>query len=306
LALGGGWAEGRIANIVGDKSSGKTLLCIEAAANFILSHPKGRILYREAEAAFDPEYAAVLGMPIERVEFWDDEKPLDTVEDLFEDLLHVLKTRKKEPILYILDSLDSLSDRSEMERDMDQGSYGAEKAKKLSQLFRRLVRQMSSANLTLIIVSQIRSKIGVSFGRPTTRSGGRALDFYASQVLYLAQLGTEKRTIRGQQRVTGINIKGKVDKNKIGLPFREAKFDIVFGFGIDDAEACVEWLRETGNLEDIGVRKSGSDDYISALKKMPDDEYWKAVTKLREAVEYRWYEIETSFLPTRRKYARSE
>lgn len=309
LALGGGWAENRIGNVIGDKSTGKTLLMIEAATNFAMKYPKGKILYREAEAAFDQKYAEALGMPLDRVEFGEDH-PLETVEDMFEDLLDVVK--RKARVLYILDSLDALSDRAELARDMDQGTYGAEKAKKMSQLFRRLVGKMAAANVTVLIVSQVRSKIGVSFGPTTSRTGGRALDFYASQVASLSQLGPIKRTVHGIERVTGIDVRAKITKNKVGLPFREAQFEIAFGYGIDDLLACITWLDESGFIkEDFPLG-----DYIVKAKtplqrlkeaarnitKLPDDEYWDAVRTVRAAVERRWYEVENSFMPKRRKY----
>lgn len=303
LALGGGWAVNRISNVVGDKSTGKTLLCIEAAANFALQYPKGMVKYREAEAAFDPKYAQTLGMPLNRVDFGHD-LPLETVEDMFEDLTDVCK--EKRPILYIMDSLDALSDRAEMGRDMDAGTYGAEKAKKLSQLFRRLTRAMAKANVTLLIVSQVRSKIGVSFGRTTTRTGGRALDFYASQVAYLAQVGTLVRTVGKVKRTTGVKIHARIDKNKIGLPYREADFTISFGFGIDDLHASLEWLSEAGYLSDVDVPKdlrTKLKTYARDIFEQDDeDAYRKEVDRIHEAVERRWYEIEQRFMPVRQKY----
>jgi recombination protein RecA len=277
LALGGGWAEGRIANIVGDKSTGKSLLCIEAATNFAIKYPKGKIRYRECEAAFDPEYAAALGMPVSRVDFGD---PLDTIEDLFEDMEHVLKNASG-PELYIVDSLDALSDRAELEREMDKGTFGAQKAKNLSQLFRRLVRRLSKKKVTVLIVSQVRSKIGISFGRDTTRSGGRALDFYASQVLFLAKLGTLVKTVQNSKRPTGVRLKGKVDKLKVGgFPFREAEFNIRFGYGIDDLDACRTYLKQG---------------------KVPYKES-DPIEDLHAMVESHWYKVETSLLPEKKKY----
>lgn len=277
LALGGGWAESRIANVVGDKSTGKTLLCIEGATNFAIKYPRGKIRYRECEAAFDPQYAAALGMPVDRVDFGD---PLDTVEDLFEDMQKVI-TKASQPELYIVDSLDALSDRAELERDMDKGTFGAQKAKNLSQLFRRLVRELSRKKVTVLIVSQVRSKIGISFGRDTTRSGGRALDFYASQVLFLAKLSTLVKTVQGQKRPSGIRLRAKVDKLKVGgFPFREAEFNIKFGYGIDDEEACETYLRK-------------------AKVKFGED---ASMGKLHRMVEQHWMEIETSLLPKKKKY----
>lgn len=278
LALGGGWAEARISNIVGDKSTGKTLLCIEGATNFAIKYPRGRIRYRECEAAFDPQYAAALGMPVDRVDFGD---PLDTVEDLFEDMTKVV-TKASNPELYIVDSLDALSDRAELEREMDKGTFGAQKAKNLSQLFRRLVRELSRKQVTVMIVSQVRSKIGISFGRDTTRSGGRALDFYASQVIYLAKLKTLVRTTHNSKRPTGIRLKAKVDKLKVGgFPFREAEFNIKFGYGIDDEEACESYLRNSK---------------VRFKEDLP-------VGQLHRMVEQHWMEVETSLLPVRPKYS---
>lgn len=297
LALGGGWAEGRIANIVGDKSTGKTLLAIEASANFLHKYKerkvKAKVRYRETEAAFDEEYAAALGMPTHLVDFGD---PIYTVEGLFKDLNAVVEGAKG-PELYILDSLDALSDEAELERDMDKGTFGAQKAKNLSQLFRRLTMKMAKKQVTVIIISQVRDKIGAMFGRKTTRSGGRALDFYASQVAYLQHLGTITQTVKGRKLATGVDIRAKIDKNKIGLPFREAAFPIRFGFGIDDMEACVNYLA------DVKIIKNAKAE-IKAINKLDDKAYRKELRILHKQVEKNWREMDAETLPTRSKYAK--
>lgn len=297
-ALGGGWAENRISNVVGDKSTGKTLLMIESAANFARKYPKGIIDYRESESAFDKSYAQALGMPLDRVDFG---QPLETIEDWFNDLSSVI-AKAKQPHLYILDSLDALSDAAEMAREITEGSYGANKAKQSSQLFRRLTSQLADSKVTVIIVSQVRSKIGVSFGRHTTRSGGRALDFYASQVLYLQHVSTITKTVKGQKRAIGIDIKAKVDKNKVALPFREAAFTIKFGYGIDDAKADLMWLKDVKHLKDIRLPEKEIEGYLRDLEDMTADEYTKELTDLHEAVNTRWFEIEDTLIPKRRKY----
>lgn len=300
IALGGGWAVNRVINIVGDKATGKTLLAIEAAANFAIKYPRGKIRYRESESAFLKDYAGALGMPLDRVDFGRDR--LDTVEDLFEDIAHYNR-RAKEPELYICDSLDALSDRSEMERAIDAPSYGAQKAKKVSELFRRMIREMGS-KMTLIIISQVRDKIGVTFGRSTMRTGGRAMDFYASQVVYLAHMGQLKRTIQKIERVVGVSVKAKVDKNKVGLPFREAAFNITFGYGIDDVTSCLTWLKEVGSLNELGVASDGIKEFARTLMGMSDEIYLQTIRDIHKVVERRSQEIENTFLPKRLKYGR--
>lgn len=298
LSLGGGWCEGRICNVIGDKSAGKTLHAIEASANFSIKYPKGKVRYRECESAFDTQYAAALGMPVDRVDFGE---PFDTVEDLFEDLQKVVKDSKI-PTLYIVDSLDALSDRGEMERSMDEGSYGTAKAKLMSQLFRRLVRDMDRARLTLMVISQIRSKIGVTFGETTTRSGGRALDFFSSQNMKLAQLGSIYKTVSGQKRSVGINIKSKCTKNKVSIPFREVEYPILFGYGIDDVTSCLEWLKDVGALKEAGLGPTEIKSYAKNLIEGPRSQYENEMREVREIVSRKWYELERKLLPTRSKY----
>lgn len=297
--LGGGYPLGRIVNLVGDKSTGKTLLAIEACANFARDY-SGPIWYAEAEAAFDKDYAEALGLPVDRVEFAEN---IYTVEDWYEHLESVLDNMDdREPGLYILDSLDALSDRAEQERKIDDGSYGANKAKKMGELFRRLVKKVEQKSVCIIVISQIRDAIGVMFGKKHTRSGGKALDFYASQVVWLAHIQTLKRTIKKVDRAVGVKIKAKCEKNKIGLPLRECQFPIMFGYGVDDMAASLEWLKEIDRLDLVGVDANKLTAFINKLDTMPVPEGVQLFNKICKVVENEWFKIEKEFLPTRKKY----
>lgn len=297
--LGGGYAVGRIVNIVGDKSTGKTLLAIEACANFAKQYDVGLIRYNESEAAFDKPYAAALGLPLDRVEFTEG---CYTVEEFFFDLDGYIKKAGKSPGFYILDSLDALSDKAELERDIDAGSFGAVKAKKMSELFRRLVKRLQDSNITLFIISQVRDAIGVTFGDKTSRSGGRALDFYASQVLYLSQIGTLKRAANGVERPIGLQIKAKCKKNKLGPPLRECTFDLRFNFGIDDVAANINFLKTVKALSRIKVSEDSITRFTRALEKADKEHYTAERERIATAATEEWHKVEQNFLPTRGKY----
>lgn len=298
LALGGGWCEGRVFNIIGDKSSGKTLLAIEAMANFVHKYPKTKPHYWEAEGAFDEAYAAALGLPKNRVNYG---RRIATVEDFYEALEEVVKKATK-PELIILDSLDAISDRSELERDIDKGSYGGEKAKKLGELFRRLVFDMEEKKVTLGIISQVRDKINAMFGRKWSRSGGRALDFYSSQTVVVANTGRIEKQTLGIKSVVGVDIHAKIDKNKVSLPYREAKFPIRFGYGIDEIQSLVNYLAEVNRLERVDILKNevnGFTPYVMTL--CPEERADWIKTLRRNAVET-WYEVQRATLLPMGKY----
>ena len=276
-ALGGGWCLGRVANIIGDKSTAKTHLSWEALTNFLRQYPNGKAAYRETEAAFDAEYARAMGFPVDKVERLKDRLP--TVEAFEKDIKKFIGNLGSSPGMYVLDSLDALSDEAELKLEPGKGSYGAAKAKGLSALFRKITNKVETSQCSLMIISQIRDKIGVMFGEKTTRSGGHALDFYATHIVKLAHIKTIGKTIKGITRPIGITIKAKITKNKVSPPFRVVEFDFLNVYGIDDITASRDWLKEVKRPDDV-----------------PD-------STINEVVKRTWADIETSFLPKKAKYA---
>ena len=299
--LGGGWPLSRIANIVGDASSGKTLLAIEALANFHRKFPKGRMYYRESEAAFDEQYAAALGMPVDHVEFIEPEKFV-TVEDFYNDLTKCVDECRRLglPAFYVVDSLDALTSQDEQERKFDEASYETRKAKQMGKLFRMSAANVGRAAMCLMIISQTRDKIGITFGGPQkTRSGGRALDFYASQVLWLSHRDKVAETREKVKRVVGINIRAQMRKSKIALPYRECDFTIRFGHGIDSISSSLEWLDEVNQLDQ--VIDSSRKTYENRIDKLSDAEYWLETDRLNKEVIRIWREVEKRFMETVRR-----
>ena len=289
--------------------SHNTLLAIETCANFHDKFPDGKIVYLEAEAAFDESYAEALGMPIQQVDFVGDQLVDYTVESWFDHMDSTIKelTKSEQPCLYIVDSLDALSDRAEKGREIDKGSYGANKPKMIGQLFRRLTKEIERTKIHLMIISQVRDNIGVLFGEKHTRTGGKAMDFYASQILWLAQMKKLDKTIRKQKRVYGVQVKAKCKKNKIGLPFRECEFPIIFGYGVDNIYSMIAWLESID--EEAAIEQLVKDltyktfaDLTETIKALPKPDRKAIIETLSDYCITAWQDIENRFIPKNTKY----
>lgn len=301
LVLGGGWARGRTANIVGDSSTGKTQLMIEAMTTYAIAEPEGRIKYNDAEGAFDEEYATRLGLPVDRVEFAED---VLTIEQQMEDLEKFIKDADG-PGLYIVDSVDALTDQAEIDRKkVTDGSYGTGKAKRMSELFRRNSQNMAEKDITFLLVSQIRENVGASFmGKKYTRACARPLQFYSSQVVWLNHMGKIERTRGGIKRPIAIKVQAKNEKNKCGTPYRRCDMVLSFNFGLEDIQPGLEFLIEAGRTAEVGMSKDAAKKYISnTLPKLDSVEYRKMRKKVNAAVREVWADVEEDFKPTIRKY----
>ncbi len=301
LVLGGGWGMKRIANLVGDRSSGKTLLAIEALANFAQRFDPRWTRYGESEAALETGFAHSLGMPTDTQ---IPDEALRTVEEWDADIRTFMKTKpKNEPGLYILDSLDALSDEAEMKRDMEDETYGGNKAKKLSEMFRKIVRELEQNNVMLMVISQLRDNIGARFGEKYKRSGGKALDFYCSQIVWLAELGKIQQEVLGVKRPTGIELLARTKKNKVGLPFRQTELTLTFGYGIDDETSMLNWLRKNKATDLLETPHLTINKQLKDARKRRDIADIKDIhTELKRATMQRWEEIEAALRPTMSKY----
>lgn len=260
LALTGnhqnGWPLGRISNVIGDKSTGKTLLAIEAATLALKYPPRGikmNATYYEAEAAFDQEYAASLGMPVDEVDFREGA----SVEDLYNVLLEKCEsTKKNEGHIVIVDSMDALDSEKELEKEIDAGSYSMEKQKKLGHLFKRLVGKIQEANMHLMIISQIRENITtIPYAPKWRRAGGKALDFYATHLVWLAE--TKKNKDKKHNRVVSLDITANITKNKVAAQYREVMFPLVFGYGVDDIASLVAFCSNKNIASKYRIKKAG-------------------------------------------------
>ena len=279
LALGiGGLPRGRVTEIFGPESSGKTTLAISTIAQAQKSG--GHCAFIDAEHAFDPEYAKKIGVNLDHL--------LMSQPDNGEQALEICETLVRSNALdvIVVDSVAALVPRAEIEGEMGDSMMGVQ-ARLMSQALRKLTGAVSKSKTVLIFINQIRMKIGVMFGNPETTTGGNALKFYSSVRLDIRRKAALKK---GEESV-GNNVQVKVVKNKVAAPFKTAEFDIMFGSGIDFEGEIIDsgvkfgvvdragsWL--SYNEEKLGQGKEGARSFLKKNPKITEEIKKKILAKV--------------------------
>ena len=280
IALGiGGLPRGRVVEIYGPESSGKTTLCLHAVAE--MQKLGCTAAYVDAENALDPQYAQKLGVKVEDLLISQPGSGEEALE--ITDML----VRSGAVDIVVIDSVAALTPKAELEGEMGQATMGVQ-ARLMSQALRKLTSNIHRTNTLVVFINQIRMKIGVMFGSPETTTGGNALKFYASIRMDIRRIGSIKKG----DEVVGNETRVKVVKNKMAPPFREALFDILYGEGISRAGEIVELGVKYGIIEKSGAWYAydnekigqGKDNAREYLKENPEIAQ-KIETLIRDAVK---------------------
>lgn len=271
MALGGGIPKGRIIEIYGPESSGKTTLSLHAVAE--VQREGGVAAFVDAEHALDPAYARRLGVDVEKL--------LVSQPDSGEQALEIVETlvRSNAVDIVVVDSVAALVPQAEIEGDMGDSHMGLQ-ARLMSQALRKLTGIINRSKCTVVFINQLRMKIGVMFGNPETTTGGNALKFYASVRMDIRRIGQ----IKVGEEITGNRVRVKVVKNKIAPPFRQAEFDIMYNQGISAEGDVLDLATEKGLIEKAGAWFSYNGENIAQGREAAKD-YLKENPKILKELD---------------------
>jgi recombination protein RecA len=288
IALGiGGLPQGRVIEIFGPESSGKTTLTLQAIAE--CQKAGGTAAFIDAEHALDPNYALKLGVNVDELLL---SQP-DTGEQALEVTDMLVKSGSVD--LIVIDSVAALTPRAEIEGDMGDHHMGLQ-ARLMSQALRKITGNIQRSNCMVIFINQIRMKIGVIFGNPETTTGGNALKFYSSVRLDIRRIGAVKEG----EEVVGNETRVKVVKNKVSPPFKQAEFQIMYGEGINVEGEILEFGQKLELIEKSGSWYSHNGEKIGQGK-VNASKYLKENPKIRDSL---MKEIKTAYIPSINKPAK--
>ena len=288
IALGiGGLPQGRVIEIFGPESSGKTTLTLQAIAE--CQKAGGTAAFIDAEHALDPNYASKLGVNVDELLL---SQP-DTGEQALEVTDMLVKSGSVD--LIVIDSVAALTPRAEIEGDMGDHHMGLQ-ARLMSQALRKITGNIQRSNCMVIFINQIRMKIGVMFGNPETTTGGNALKFYSSVRLDIRRIGAVKEG----EEVVGNETRVKVVKNKVSPPFKQAEFQIMYGEGINVEGEILEFGQKLELIEKSGSWYSHNGEKIGQGK-VNASKYLKENPKIRDSL---MKEIKTAYIPSINKPAK--
>ena len=288
IALGiGGLPQGRVIEIFGPESSGKTTLTLQAIAE--CQKAGGTAAFIDAEHALDPNYALKVGVNVDELLL---SQP-DTGEQALEVTDMLVKSGSVD--LIVIDSVAALTPRAEIEGDMGDHHMGLQ-ARLMSQALRKITGNIQRSNCMVIFINQIRMKIGVIFGNPETTTGGNALKFYSSVRLDIRRIGAVKEG----EEVVGNETRVKVVKNKVSPPFKQAEFQIMYGEGINVEGEILEFGQKLELIEKSGSWYSHNGEKIGQGK-VNASKYLKENPKIRDSL---MKEIKTAYIPSINKPAK--
>jgi len=312
----GAFRTGRLVNIIGDSSSGKTLVCLGVLAEACLNpiFKKYRLVFDDVENAQSFDLGYLFGSELAnraeppRLDKNGMPQPSETVEDFHHNVLNLIDDGR--PFIYIADSFDAMDadqDREKVEEQREakergvkaKGSYGMAKPKKASELFRNICSPLHKSEAIVIVISQVRADIDPRTFTTKNRSGGKALKFYATHEIWMAMAGK----IKSKDRVIGNRVRIKISKNKLTGREREVEFTIYYDYGVDDIRSCIEFLvkekvwKKKGNTVDAtGLNIKGT--VATLIKKIETGNLEK---KLVQITEKAWHGIEDSLKLNRKK-----
>lgn len=317
----GGWARGRIVNIVADGSAGKSLAALEASARFFygmeenesINFPKVKevqVVYNNVETVMDFPVSAMYGD-----DFYDNIEWINIpfIEKTGRDFSRrVLNLKEGTSLLYVIDSWDALKTEKNYDIFIESANkdkkgkdgYNLGKQQYGTQLFfPSICTAMEGKDATLMIISQTRDKIGVTFGAKQTRTGGKALDFYTHQVCWFRQVEKMKKIVKGRELIYGVKVEADVKRSKVALPYRKAMFTILFNYGIDDISSMLDWYfgpKKKLTEEDLScfsIPYEGKTDRASIIEFIESNSLEE---ELQDLVEKEWQKQEEKIKPKRK------